>query len=86
MTLDYDPMGRLWETSGASGTARYQYDGAALIAQYSTSGSLQHRWVHGPGMDEPLVRYDGSGTSNKRWLHADERGLLRAKRSPGVFG
>ncbi|MCR9258068.1 MAG: RHS repeat-associated core domain-containing protein, partial [Alphaproteobacteria bacterium] len=78
MSLAYDPLGRLWQTSGASGTARYQYDGAAIIAEYNASGVMQHRWVHGPGMDEPLVRYDGSGLSNKRWLHADERGSIIA--------
>lgn len=33
-------------------------------------------------MDEPLVRYDGSGLSNKRWLHADERGSIIADLSP----
>jgi RHS repeat-associated protein len=74
----YDPLGRLWQTSGPSGTARFQYDGAAIIAEYDGSGVMQHRWVHGPGMDEPLVRYDGSGLSNKRWLHADERGSIIA--------
>jgi RHS repeat-associated protein len=34
------------------------------------------RYVHGPGMDQPLVRYDGSGTTNKVSLHADERGSI----------
>ena len=99
MSLAYDPLGRLWQTSGPSGTARYQYDGAAIIAEYNASGVMQHRWVHGPGMGEPLVRYDGSGMSNKvrpfdrspgsisaaSRLHADERGLLRAHRSPGAL-
>ncbi|HEY0624609.1 RHS repeat-associated core domain-containing protein, partial [Sphingomonas sp.] len=36
------------------------------------------RYVHGPGMDEPLVWYEGSGTSGRRWLHADERGSIVA--------
>jgi len=85
MSLDYDPLGRLWETVSVSGTYRFQYDGAAIIAAYNASGVMQHRWVHGPGMDEPLVRYDGSAMTNRTWLHADERGLLRAKRSPGAF-
>jgi RHS repeat-associated protein len=76
MTLAYDPLGRLWQTSGPSGTARFQYDGAAIIAAYNASGVMQHRWVHGPGMDEPLVRYDGSGMTNRTFLHADERGSI----------
>ncbi len=31
------------------------------------------------------MRYDGSGLSNRTFLHADERGRLRAERSPGAF-
>nr|WP_241095100.1 hypothetical protein [Marinicauda algicola] len=79
ITLSYDPMGRLWEYAGSSlGTTRFQYDGAALIAGYSSTGALRFRFVHGPGMDEPLVGYDGSGTSNRSFLHADERGSIIA--------
>jgi hypothetical protein len=32
--------------------------------------------VHGPGVDEPLLWYEGSGTSDKRYLMADERGSV----------
>ena len=28
--------------------------------------------------DEPVVWYDGSGTSSRRWLHADEHGSIVA--------
>ena len=35
--------------------------------------------MHGPGTDEPLVQYEGSGTANRRWLHADERGSIIAE-------
>ena len=34
--------------------------------------------MHGPGIDEPLVWYEGSGTSDRRWFHADERGSVIA--------
>ncbi|MEA1941552.1 MAG: RHS repeat-associated core domain-containing protein [Pseudomonadota bacterium] len=30
-------------------------------------------------MDEPLVRYDGTGTTSRRWLIADERGSIVAE-------
>ena len=34
-TLKYDPMGRLYETSGGSaGITRFLYDGDALVAEY----------------------------------------------------
>jgi hypothetical protein len=35
--------------------------------------------VQGPGLDAPLVRYDGTGTSNRRWLITDERGSVVAE-------
>jgi RHS repeat-associated protein len=34
--------------------------------------------VHGPGLDEPLVWYEGSGTTDRRHLFADERGSIVA--------
>jgi RHS repeat-associated protein len=39
------------------------------------------RYVHGPGMDAPLVRYDYDGAGaleGRRWLLADERGSIYA--------
>jgi RHS repeat-associated protein len=36
------------------------------------------RYVHGPGSDEPLVWYEGAGTTDRRFLHADERGSVAA--------
>ncbi|MGJ3232383.1 MAG: RHS repeat domain-containing protein [Oceanicaulis sp.] len=77
-TFDYDPLGRLYQSTGASGTARRQYDGADMIAVYSSAGALTERYVHGPGTDEPLVMYSGSGTSSRTFLHADARGSIIA--------
>jgi RHS repeat-associated protein len=63
----------------------YLYDGADLVAQYNTSGALLRRFVHGASHDEPLVVYEGSGTTNKSWLHADERGsIIAASNASGV--
>lgn len=76
-TLGYDPVGRLYQTSGSS-TTRLAYDGQALIGEYNSSGTLLRRYIHGPGVDEPLVWYEGSGTSDRRFLHADERGSVIA--------
>jgi RHS repeat-associated protein len=36
------------------------------------------RYVYGPGVDDPLVWYEGSGTTDRRWLLADERGSVIA--------
>jgi RHS repeat-associated protein len=76
-SLSYDPLGRLYQTS-ASVTTKLQYDGADLIAEYNAADALLRRYVHGPGADEPLVWYEGSGTTDRRWLLADERGSVMA--------
>ncbi len=34
--------------------------------------------MHGPGVDEPIVWYEGSGTTDRRWLHADRLGSVIA--------
>jgi RHS repeat-associated protein len=39
---------------------------------------VARRYVFGPGADEPLVWYEGSGTGDRRFLHADERGSIVA--------
>ncbi|MBV8685757.1 MAG: RHS repeat-associated core domain-containing protein [Alphaproteobacteria bacterium] len=79
IALAYDPALRLYQISGGSaGTTRFAYDGADLVAEYNGSNATLRRYVHGPGTDEPLVWYEGSGTSDRRFLHADERGSIVA--------
>jgi RHS repeat-associated protein len=79
IALSYDPAMRLYQTSGGTpGTARLAYDGTALIAEYNGSNTMLRRYVHGPSSDEPLVWYEGSGTSDRRFLHVDERGSIVA--------
>lgn len=75
--LTYDPAMRLYQITGASST-RFGYDGPNMIGEYNTSNVLQRRYVPGPSIDEPIVWYEGSGTSDRRWLHADERGSVTA--------
>ena len=79
VVYDYDPLLRLWGTEG-SAHEFYAYDGQQRVSEYSnfTAGTLLRRYVYGPGDDEPLVWYEGSGTSDRRWLHADERGSVVA--------
>ena len=54
------------------------YDGVDLVAEYNSAGTLLRRYVHGPGVDEPLVWYEGTGTANKSWLYADHLGSVVA--------
>lgn len=79
-TLSYDPALRLYQvyTPANSKTLRFQYDGADLIAEYNASNAMTARHVHGPGTDEPLVTYTGTGLATRTWLNADERGSIVA--------
>ena len=81
-TLAYDPVGRLWETVGPGTpspiTTRFLHSGAQIVAEYDENNVLLKRFVPGPGIDEPIVWYEGSGTSDRRWLIADERGSVIA--------
>ena len=83
-TLKYDPLGRLWEANTSAGVRRFVYDGDRLIAEYSSSGTLQRRYVHGVGVDEPLIWYEGSAVSSstRRYLHADHQGSIVAVSLP----
>ncbi len=74
--MTYDPLGRYHWIANA-GITWMQYDGLNIIEERFGS-SVARRYVHGPGTDEPLVWYEGSGTTDRRWLHADERGSIIA--------
>ena len=54
------------------------YDGDDLVAEYSNTGALLRRYLHGPGEDEPLIQYEGSDLSTRRFLHADQQGSVIA--------
>lgn len=78
VSLYYDAVGRLMEYDTTTST-RFVYDGSHIAAEVANpSGSVLRRYVFGPGADEPLVWYEGSGTTDRRWLHADERGSVVA--------
>jgi RHS repeat-associated protein len=76
--LAYDPTGRLLSIAQGGVTTKFLYDGTRLIAEYNGSNILLRRYVHGDGVDDPIVWYDSSGTTNKRDLFKDERGSVIA--------
>ena len=51
--LGYDPMGRLWQVTSASGTRQLVYDGDALVGEYDGSGNPLARYVDAIGEDKP---------------------------------
>ena len=79
-SLRYDPLGRLYEVSGSTGTTRFLYDGAALVAEYATNGTMLRRYMWGPNTDEPIMWDEGSAMdcSGSRFLHPDPQGSIIA--------
>ncbi|WP_415203103.1 RHS repeat-associated core domain-containing protein [Pseudorhodoferax sp.] len=78
IALAYDAEGRLRSSTSGSAVTQRLYDGADLVAEYNAAGTLTNRYVHGPGVDEPLVAYTGTGTASKNWLYADHLGSVVA--------
>jgi RHS repeat-associated protein len=75
-SLSYDPMGRLFEVSSPATDTKFLYDGDELVAEYNSSNALLRRYLHGAGVDDPLIWYEGAGLTDRRFLSADERGSV----------
>ena len=67
-----NPAGELGQTPGTN------YDWVNGQLAQESGGSVQRRYVYGPGADEVLVWYEGAGTGDRRYLHADERSSVIA--------
>jgi hypothetical protein len=76
--MTYDPLGRYHWIANGGDVSWMQYDGADVIEEQMGNASVARRYVFGPGTDEPLVWYEGAGTTDRRYLHADERGSIVA--------
>lgn len=80
MELLYDPLGRLYQIGSKSGTKTYfLYDGDNLVAEYQ-NGVMTKRYVHGNGMQAPLISYDGGSITNSsiQFLHTNHQGSVIA--------
>ena len=82
-TLAYDPLDRLRRTTGANGGAvtQFRYDGDEVLTEHDGSGAVLKNYVWGPGVDEPMVIYSGTGV--RHWPIADERGSIIALANDG---
>ncbi|HEX8241753.1 MAG TPA: RHS repeat-associated core domain-containing protein [Allosphingosinicella sp.] len=79
--LVYDPLGRLFQTSGgAAGITQFVYDDDALIGEYNSGGAMAHRYLHGTGkgVDDPLIWYDNFAWGWRRALVPDQQGSIVA--------
>jgi len=81
--LLYDPLGRLFQISGGGGATQFLYDGDELVAEYDGSNNLLRRYVHGAGVDDPQVWYEGPGVSAPRYLYPDRQGSIIAVADSG---
>jgi hypothetical protein len=73
----------LHSTTTGGVTTEFLYDGDRLVAEYSGSTMLR-RYVHGPGVDEPIVWYEGANLSDRRHLIADRQGSIIAEDGASV--
>lgn len=80
LRLVYDPEGRLAKYSNDGGTTytTYLYDGVSLIGEYNAAGTMQHRYVHSDGTDEPIVWFVGAGTTDRRYFAKNYQGSVIA--------
>lgn len=85
VTLKYDPYGRLYEVAGQA-TTRFVYDGDALIVEQNGSNAVLRRYVHGAGVDDPLVWYEGTAVDNaaRRHLAKNYQGSVIGVSAAGV--
>ncbi len=51
----YDALGRRIEKTVNGSATRYIYDGQNILEEYNGSNVFLTRYVHGPGMDNPLL-------------------------------
>lgn len=64
-TLAHDPAGRLYSlVTGA--TSEFIYEGDEVIGEYLSSPYPFRRFIRGPGADEVIMWYDGTGTTQRR--------------------
>jgi RHS repeat-associated protein len=75
--LGYDPLGRLSKIGGSTISDRtFVYDGSGIVAEYSSGGAMQGRYVPDDGIGGPIVAYNHAG--DRTWLMPDERGSIVA--------
>ncbi len=67
VTFKYDPFGRRvqksFTVSGTTTTTNYVYDGANVLEEVNNAGTLQARYTHSSGIDEPLAEKRGTTVS-----------------------
>ena len=75
ITYAYDPLGRRIEKNVNGTITRYLYDQEDILLEYDQAGTVTARYIHGPGIDEPLAM---EKNSQMYYYHADGLGSIIA--------
>ena len=73
ISYTYDPFGRRIQKNVNGTITNYVYDKEAIILAYDQYGNVQTRYIHGPGIDEPLSM---DNTSQVYYYHPDGLGSI----------
>ena len=73
ITYAYDPFGRRIQKNVNGTITNYVYDKDAIILEYNQAGTVQTRYTHGLGIDEPLAM---EKNSQMYYYHADGLGSI----------
>jgi len=75
----YDPGGRRIEKKyDGQAVMKYFYDGDHIIAEYDATGALVHKYVYGPGVDQPICMIDVADANATYYYHFDGLGSVIA--------
>jgi len=75
----YDPGGRRIEKKyDGQAVMKYLYDGDSIIAEYDATGALVHKYIYGPGVDQPICMIDASDANATYYYHFDGLGSVIA--------
>jgi len=75
----YDPSGRRIEKKyDGQAVMKYLYDGDHIIAEYDATGALVHKYIYGPGVDQPICMIDVSDANATYYYHLDGLGSVIA--------
>ena len=75
----YDPSGRRIEKKyDGQAVMKYLYDADHIIVEYDATGALVHKYIYGPGVDQPICMIDVADANATYYYHFDGLGSVIA--------
>lgn len=75
-TFEYDPNGTLAKQVINGVETRFLYNDSELIGELDANNNILRRYVHGIGVDRPVVWYEGADYANKRYFVQNYQGSV----------